>query len=83
MMRSRYPNPPQASEPTRPPPAGATPTRAIAGESSADAASMRRGDDGIWCSTDLLGTRTEIQIDHHGAIYRLRVTALGKLILTK
>ena len=25
----------------------------------------------------------ELQIDHHGAIYRLRQTALGKLILTK
>lgn len=26
---------------------------------------------------------TEVQIDHHGVLYRLRQTALGKLILTK
>ena len=25
----------------------------------------------------------EVQIDHHGVIYRLKQTALGKLILTK
>lgn len=36
-----------------------------------------------WRSADLLGAHTEVQIDHHGAIYRLRLTALGKLILTK
>lgn len=28
------------------------------------------------------GTR-EVQIDHHGALYRLKKTSLGKLILTK
>ena len=27
--------------------------------------------------------RLEIEIDHDGAVYRLRVTSLGKLILTK
>jgi hemin uptake protein HemP len=34
-------------------------------------------------SRDLLGTAQEVQIDHDGAIYRLRCTAQGKLILTK
>lgn len=34
-------------------------------------------------SRDLLGDRVEVEIDHDGAIYRLRLTSLGKLILTK
>lgn len=34
-------------------------------------------------SRQLFGSRQEIEIDHAGAIYRLRRTALGKLILTK
>ena len=34
-------------------------------------------------SAALFGTATEIQIDHHGAVYRLRHTSSGKLILTK
>lgn len=34
-------------------------------------------------STDLMAGRTEIEIDHGGAIYRLRLTSLGKLLLTK
>lgn len=34
-------------------------------------------------SQSLLGGRREIEIDHGGAVYRLRVTSLGKLILTK
>jgi hemin uptake protein HemP len=34
-------------------------------------------------STALLRGQREIEIDHEGAVYRLRVTALGKLILTK
>jgi hemin uptake protein HemP len=36
-----------------------------------------------WRSDQLLGPRKEVEIIHAGAIYRLRVTALGKLILTK
>ena len=31
----------------------------------------------------LFAGAVEIQIDHHGTIYRLKHTALGKLILTK
>ena len=34
-------------------------------------------------STDLMAGHTEIEIDHGGAIYRLRLTSLGKLLLTK
>ncbi len=34
-------------------------------------------------SGQLLRGDKEIQIEHHGAVYRLRLTALGKLILTK
>ena len=34
-------------------------------------------------SDDLVGTDGLLEIEHQGAIYRLRVTALGKLILTK
>lgn len=36
-----------------------------------------------WRSTDLLGTAQEIEIEHGQAIYRLKLTSLGKLILTK
>lgn len=34
-------------------------------------------------SAVLLGGRREVQIDHQGQVYRLRLTSLGKLILTK
>lgn len=34
-------------------------------------------------SEALLGAACELLIDHQGVIYRLRRTALGKLILTK
>jgi hemin uptake protein HemP len=33
--------------------------------------------------SDLLGSEREIILDHNGQDYRLRVTASGKLILTK
>ena len=33
-------------------------------------------------SKDLLQNRRELEIDHEGRIYRLRVTQLNKLILT-
>lgn len=36
-----------------------------------------------WRSSELLGTETEVEIEHGEAVYRLRLTALGKLILTK
>jgi hemin uptake protein HemP len=34
-------------------------------------------------SATLLGKRGEVLIVHHEQVYRLRVTSLGKLILTK
>jgi hemin uptake protein HemP len=34
-------------------------------------------------SRQLLGDGKEVLIEHRGAIYRLRETSLGKLILTK
>lgn len=34
-------------------------------------------------SRQLLGNAKEVLIEHHGAVYRLRETSLGKLILTK
>jgi hemin uptake protein HemP len=36
-----------------------------------------------WRSSELLGSAREVAIEHGGQIYRLRLTALGKLILTK
>jgi hemin uptake protein HemP len=36
-----------------------------------------------WSSRVLLADGREAEIEHEGAIYRLRLTALGKLILTK
>jgi len=35
------------------------------------------------CSRDLVGPDGQVEIEHDGAVYRLRVTSLGKLILTK
>ena len=34
-------------------------------------------------SEQLFAGAAEVQIEHHGALYRLRRTSLGKLILTK
>lgn len=34
-------------------------------------------------STELLDGATEVEIEHRGAMYRLRLTSLDKLILTK
>ena len=47
--------------------------------------SLRLGDKGlVRLSTDwLFQSAKEIEIEHHGDLYRLRQTALGKLILTK
>ncbi|MCE2915217.1 MAG: hemin uptake protein HemP [Rubrivivax sp.] len=36
-----------------------------------------------WRSAELFGAAHEIEIEHGHAVYRLRLTALGKLILTK
>jgi hemin uptake protein HemP len=34
-------------------------------------------------SEQLFAGAAEVHIDHHGAVYRLKQTSLGKLILTK
>jgi hemin uptake protein HemP len=36
-----------------------------------------------WSSLTLLAGRREIEIEHEHAVYRLQLTSLGKLILTK
>jgi hemin uptake protein HemP len=36
-----------------------------------------------WRSVELFGPEQEIEIEHGQAVYRLRLTSLGKLILTK
>ncbi len=36
-----------------------------------------------WQSRALLGESREVEIEHDGMVYRLRLTSLGKLILTK
>ncbi|MBN8487336.1 MAG: hemin uptake protein HemP [Burkholderiales bacterium] len=36
-----------------------------------------------WSSSQLFGAAREVQILHDGQVYRLRITAMGKLILTK
>ena len=36
-----------------------------------------------WDSTELLGAGKEALVHHRGETYRLRLTAAGKLILTK
>ncbi|WP_353506840.1 hemin uptake protein HemP [Polynucleobacter sp. HIN9] len=37
----------------------------------------------VYRSEELFGSTSAIQINHHGVIYILRITQLGKLILTK
>ncbi|WP_082680026.1 hemin uptake protein HemP [Paucibacter sp. KCTC 42545] len=34
-------------------------------------------------SSELMGNLRELEIEHSGSLYRLRLTSLGKLILTK
>lgn len=65
---------------------------AVAAETAAGSAPLAEG--AALCVPAPLGTlkitseklfagALEVQIDHHGALYRLKKTALGKLILTK
>ena len=66
--------PPQ--DPPRPPPLAAAAAAATPG------ATPRRAGAPI-PSEDLFAGATEVQISHRGSLYRLKQTALGKLILTK
>lgn len=36
-----------------------------------------------WRSSELFGSAQEVEIEHGDAVYRLRLTSLGKLIMTK
>ncbi len=36
-----------------------------------------------WRSAEIFGAAQEVEIEHGQAVYRLRMTSLGKLILTK
>ncbi|HZN34131.1 MAG TPA: hemin uptake protein HemP [Pirellulaceae bacterium] len=49
----------------------------------ADAANRPAMPREAWRSEELLGERTEVLILHNGAVYRLRRTRQGKLILYK
>ncbi|BEI37002.1 hypothetical protein PHIN7_07260 [Polynucleobacter sp. HIN7] len=46
-------------------------------------AQISRNDMCVYRSEELFGSKSAIQINHHGVIYTLRITQLGKLILTK
>lgn len=65
------------------PPAALAPSRSETTARAAPAGPPRRTAGRRVPSEQILGGAAEIEIDHRGAIYRLRITALGKLILTK
>ncbi|MBI5718975.1 MAG: hemin uptake protein HemP [Burkholderiales bacterium] len=60
------------------PEAGAAPASSVSDRDADPRASHRRVP-----SRDLFRGATEVEIVHHEHVYRLRQTALGKLILTK
>lgn len=63
------------TQPTEPPP---QPSPAHAAADAGRQTPVRAID-----SDALLGGAQELQIQHRGTLYRLRLTSLGKLILTK
>jgi hemin uptake protein HemP len=64
------------ADPAVPSPPGCTPTLGEGGTAAGTGLPAVK-------SEALLGGAVELRIDHHGVVYRLRQTALGKLILTK
>ena len=74
--------PPDASRSTAPAPAA---RRSAADGSTGDPTAPTRGPPTplVISSEQLFGGASEVQIDHRGALYRLKKTSLGKLILTK
>ena len=60
----------------------ATPPQAPAA-ADAPAAAARSAGPRVVCSQWLFDGASELQIEHRGTLYRLRQTAMGKLILTK
>lgn len=63
----------------------ATPPKPPASRSDASARDAEGGTElrPRFSSEAIFGRATEVLIEHQGALYRLRRTALGKLILTK
>ena len=64
------------------PAAGPRPPASDAGP-AALAPAPRRPSSAPIASEDLFAGASEVQISHRGSLYRLKQTALGKLILTK
>ena len=62
---------------SRSPGAAAPGARPVAATSGTDAGGT------VLHSTDLLGSRQAVEIEHNGHRYRLQATRQGKLILTK
>ena len=62
--------------PTTPTPAATSPVTAPAPTSAADASP-------VLSSQAVLQGRSQVAIEHNGAVYRLQTTRQGKLILTK
>jgi hemin uptake protein HemP len=58
-------------------------TPLLGGTAPAPAATPPQASPRRLSSRELLGGRAEVEIEHDAQIYRLRRTALGKLILTK
>ena len=67
-----------ASDPAEAPVRAAAANAAVAPGQAPATSSARR-----WRSAELFGLAREVEIEHGQAVYRLRLTALGKLILTK
>lgn len=73
-MAGTRPNPEQAEVPHRSSPLCMKPLH----DGASGPLTARR-----WRSAELFGPLHEIEIEHGQAVYRLRLTSLGKLILTK
>ncbi|MES2950141.1 MAG: hemin uptake protein HemP [Pseudomonadota bacterium] len=71
-MQSHHPDPD-----TRRQPLDVQPSQSVGSNSGQPQAAKRTSSQALF-----LGS-TELEIEHNGALYRLRQTSLGKLILTK
>lgn len=72
---------PLQPESSAPPPALDSAQRSPALSSASPKPAARAGR--RWRSAELFGREQEIEIEHGQVVYRLRLTSLGKLILTK
>lgn len=76
--------PARADHRTCPDRSGETQPPAVRSSEAVDAqGTSTRPGAGCWHSDELFGAAAEVQIVHGAQVYRLRKTALGKLILTK